>query len=76
MIKEINPVPLTYDVNMKLSFRDRFWIGGSYRHDDSYGVLAGFNISSLITVGYSYDITTSALNTVSNGTHEIVLVYY
>jgi type IX secretion system PorP/SprF family membrane protein len=73
MIKEINPVPLTYDVNVKLSFRDRFWIGGSYRHDDSYGVLAGFNISSLITVGYSYDMTTSALNTVSNGTHEIVL---
>jgi len=73
LIKEINPVPLTYDVNMKLSFRDVFWIGGSYRHDDSFGVLAGFNISSLINVSYSYDITTSALNTVSNGTHEIVL---
>ena len=73
MIKEINPVPLTYDVNMKLSFKDVFWIGGSYRRSDSFGVLAGFNISSVINVGYSYDITTSALNTVSNGTHEIVL---
>jgi type IX secretion system PorP/SprF family membrane protein len=73
MIKEIRPVPFTFDVNMKLSFRDVFWIGGSYRRDDSFGVLAGFNISSLINVGYSYDITTSALNTVSNGTHEIVL---
>lgn len=73
MIKEINPVPVTYDLNAKVSFRDVFWIGGSYRHNDSFGVLAGFNISSLINVGYSYDITTSALNTVSNGTHEIVL---
>jgi len=73
LVKEINPVPLTYDINMKISFRDVFWIGGSYRHDDSFGVLAGFNINSLINVGYSYDITTSALNTVSNGTHEIVL---
>jgi len=73
LIKEINPVPLTYDVNMKLSFRDVFWVGGSYRRNDSFGVLAGFNISSTINVGYSYDITTSALNTVSNGTHEIVL---
>jgi len=73
MVKEINPVPLTYDVNLKLSFRDRFWVGGSYRHNDSYSALVGFNISSLITVGYSYDVTTSALNTVSNGTHEIVL---
>lgn len=73
MVKVINPVPITYDINAKLSFRDIFWVGGSYRHNDSFGVLAGFNVSSLINVGYSYDITTSALNTVSNGTHEIVL---
>jgi type IX secretion system PorP/SprF family membrane protein len=73
LIKVINPVPVTYDLNMKMSFRDVFWVGGSYRKSDSFGILAGFNISSLINVGYSYDITTSALNTVSNGTHEIVL---
>lgn len=74
LIKEINPLPLTYDINAKISFRDKFWIGGSYRHDDSFGVLAGLNISSFINIGYSYDITTSALNTVSNGTHEIVII--
>jgi type IX secretion system PorP/SprF family membrane protein len=73
LIKEINPTPLTYDINAKISFRDKFWIGGSYRRDDSFGVLAGINISSFINIGYSYDITTSALNTVSNGTHEIVI---
>ncbi|MDB5116050.1 MAG: hypothetical protein JWQ79_1542 [Mucilaginibacter sp.] len=73
LIKEIQPVPLTYDVNLKASFQDKFWLGGSYRHGDSFGVLAGFNLSSFINVGYSYDITTSALNTVSNGTHEIVI---
>lgn len=73
LVKQINPVPLTYDVNLKLSFQDRFWIGGSYRHADSFGILAGFNLNSFLNVGYSYDITTSALNTVSNGTHEIVI---
>jgi type IX secretion system PorP/SprF family membrane protein len=73
LVKVIQPTPLTYDVNAKLSFRDKFWIGGSYRKDDSFGVLAGINISSFINVGYSYDITTSGLNTVSNGTHEIVI---
>jgi len=73
MVKEINPVPFTFDVNAKISFRDVFWLGGSYRKDDSFGILAGFNINSTINVGYSYDMTTSALNTVSNGTHEIVL---
>jgi type IX secretion system PorP/SprF family membrane protein len=73
LIKVIQPTPLTYDINAKLSFQDKIWIGGSYRRDDSFGVLAGINISSFINVGYSYDITTSALNTVSNGTHEIVI---
>ena len=73
LIKQIQPVPLTYDVNMKMSFQDKFWLGGSYRHGDSFGILAGFNLNSFLNVGYSYDITTSALNTVSNGTHEIVI---
>jgi len=39
LVKEINPVPLTYDINAKFSFRDKFWLGGSYRHGDSFGVL-------------------------------------
>lgn len=73
LIKEIQPVPLTYDVNLKFAFQDKFWLGGAYRHADSFGILAGFNLSSFVNVGYSYDITTSALNTVSNGTHEIVI---
>jgi len=73
LIKEIQPVPLTYDINVKASFQDKFWLGGAYRHGDSFGILAGFNLSSFINIGYSYDITTSALNTVSNGTHEIVI---
>ncbi|WP_183568218.1 type IX secretion system membrane protein PorP/SprF [Mucilaginibacter sp. SP1R1] len=73
MLKYIKPVPTTYDINMKLSFADKFWIGGSYRHNDSYAGLVGFNLSSFVNVGYSYDFTTSQLNTVSNGTHEIVI---
>jgi type IX secretion system PorP/SprF family membrane protein len=73
LVKVINPTPATFDINAKLSFKDQVWLGASYRKDDSFGVLVGVNISSFINVGYSYDITTSALNTVSNGTHEIVI---
>ena len=73
LLKFIQPAPTAFDINMKLSFRDKFWIGGSFRKDDSFGVLAGFNLSSFVNVSYSYDITTSALRTVSNGSHELVL---
>lgn len=65
--------PAAIDANMKVAYQDKFWIGGSYRNNDSFSLLAGFNMGSLINLSYSYDVTTSALRSVNNGTHEIVL---
>lgn len=73
LLKFVSPVPVSVDFNLKLAFRDRFWLGGSYRKDDALAAMAGFNIGSLLNLSYSYDFTTSDLNTVSNGSHEIVL---
>lgn len=73
MIKRVSPAPNSYDANLKLAFRDKFWVGGSYRHNDSFSALAGFNVSYLFNLSYSYDFTTSELGNVSSGTHEIVL---
>lgn len=73
MYKLIQPSQNTVDVNLKLAFRDHFWIGGSYRQDDAVAGMMGFTIDSFLSLGYSYDYTTSNLNTVSTGTHEIVV---
>jgi len=61
------------DANLKLAFKDKLWIGGGYRRGDSFSATAGFTLGYLLNVGYSYDFTTSRLNTVSNGSHEIVV---
>ena len=68
----VGPV-YSFDYNAKLALKDRFWIGASYRSKDSFSVLAGFNISSLFNLSYSYDYSISALQQVSSGSHEIVL---
>jgi type IX secretion system PorP/SprF family membrane protein len=73
LVKVVSPVPASVDANLKLAYKDRFWVGGSYRKDDAFAGMAGFNIGSLMNIGYSYDFTTSGLNTVSRGSHEIVL---
>lgn len=73
LVKFVSPVPVSVDVNLKLAYKDRFWLGGSYRKDDAFAAMAGFNVGSFMNIGYSYDLTTSGLNTVSNGSHEIVL---
>ena len=73
LVKIAAPAPVSADFNLKIAYMDRVWLGGSYRTNDAFSVLAGGAISPLLTVGYAYDITTSKLNTVSNGSHEIVL---
>lgn len=61
------------ETNLKLQYEDRLWIGASYRYQDGYAAMAGVNVSNTFNVGYAYDFTTTRLNTVSKGTHEIVL---
>jgi type IX secretion system PorP/SprF family membrane protein len=73
MVKYIEPLPTQIDINAKLQYLDKIWIGASYRHQDGFAGMVGLNISSKINVGYSYDYTTSALNIVSKGSHEIIV---
>jgi type IX secretion system PorP/SprF family membrane protein len=65
--------PAAVDANLKFAYQDRFWIGTSYRNNDAFSLLAGFNVAALVNLSYSYDINTSALRSVNRGTHEIVL---
>ncbi len=73
MIKYISPSPIGIDFNAKFLYRDILWAGAGYRVDDGFTGMLGFNFNSTINFGYSYDLTTSRLNTVSKGSHEIMI---
>ncbi len=75
MVKYVvgSPVAPQFDINVKLQYMDLLWVGGSYRLQDGYAAMVGLNVGNTFNVGYSYDLTTTRLNTVSRGTHEIVL---
>jgi type IX secretion system PorP/SprF family membrane protein len=73
MIRYVQPLPVGFDVNAKIQYQDLLWLGFSYRYNQGYAAMLGVNISSTVNLGYSYDYTTTQLNTVSSGTHEIVL---
>jgi len=73
LVKYIHPVPPSIDFNAKFQYRDLLWIGGSYRHNDGFAAMLGISVNNKFNVGYSYDLTTTRLNTVSRGTHEILL---
>ena len=73
MVKYVRPTPISFDVNAKMFFRDRFWMGASYRHKDAVVGMIGLNVSYLVNIGYSYDYVLSNINTVAKGSHEVVV---
>jgi len=63
------------DVSTRLEYDNKYWGGLSYRIQDAVVFMAGINIESGLSIGYSYDLTTSQISTVSSGSHEFFLVY-
>ena len=63
------------DISTRLEYDNKYWGGISYRIQDAIVFLAGINISGGLSIGYSYDLPTSQIITVSSGSHEIMLMY-
>lgn len=63
------------DLSSRIEYDEKFWGGLSYRFQDAVIVFAGINAFNGFSIGYSYDISTSALSTVSSGSHEIYVSY-
>ncbi len=68
------------DINAIFAYNSNILAGVSFRgyansQFDAIAIVAGLNVTDKWRVSYSYDITTSELNTVSSGSHEIVLRY-
>jgi type IX secretion system PorP/SprF family membrane protein len=66
-----------YDINCLLKYNNKFWGGLSWRPTDAVVVMIGMNVYQGLLVGYSYDITTSAMGADhrSSGSHEIMVHY-
>ena len=73
MVKLADPSPASIDANLRVLYDERFWVGGGYRHNDAIVAMVGVYISPLLDLSYSYDFTTSDLDRVSAGTHEVVV---
>jgi len=75
MVKSAFDAPVSYDGNLNALFFDKFEIGGSYRLDDSFSGLVGFQATDFLRIGYAYDRVTSDIKTVADSSHEIILTF-
>lgn len=67
--------PVQADLNAHFLFRDKLWIGVSYRTNAAIVGLIEYQFNERIRAGYAYDYTTNLIRQFQGGSHEIMLGY-
>lgn len=72
LLKYAKPVPFQFDLGLRAIYKEKFWLGASYRNRDAITMYTGYIFRENLMLGYSYDITITDLGNYSTGTHELV----
>jgi type IX secretion system PorP/SprF family membrane protein len=75
LLRRAGGEPVQADLNMNMIWKDRFWIGASYRTNDAVCFSLEVLPKPQFRVGYAYDLGISALNPYHGGSHEVMLQY-
>lgn len=73
MLKYEAAAPLSVDVSARLRYKDVWWAGLNYRHEDAFSMFTGLLFQDRYSIGYAFDLTTSDIFMYSAGTHELVV---
>ncbi|MFX0555429.1 type IX secretion system membrane protein PorP/SprF [Maribacter sp. CXY002] len=76
LINSLKGSPINLNVSTNFLIADVFTAGVSYRVDNAFSGLAGFQISNSMFLGYSYDYNTNTLGEFNSGSHEVILKFY
>lgn len=76
MLKSFSLAFVSVDINAKVEYTHRYWLGLSYRHLDSFVLMGGVYLTKRFEVNYGYDLTLSQLRKYNSGSHELVLSYH
>jgi type IX secretion system PorP/SprF family membrane protein len=75
MLRFVQNSPISFQLTALAGLQNKFWVGGMVRMGDSFALMTQFQPTPKMLIGYSYDFTTSELNTFNSGTHEIMFSY-
>ncbi|MFH6994968.1 type IX secretion system membrane protein PorP/SprF [Flavobacterium sp. FlaQc-48] len=73
MMRYVNGAPLSVDLNLMLQIEKFLEIGASYRVDNAYAGILGFNISDRMTLGYAYEVSTGNVMASAKNSNEFFL---
>ena len=75
LIKYTPNLPVGFDINMNFIYRKILTMGLSYRHKESVDFMLKAKVTPLLQFGYAYDHPIGVVNTISNGSHELMVNY-
>jgi type IX secretion system PorP/SprF family membrane protein len=73
LLRAVKGIPLDYDINANLYFREILSGGVSYRSRSALVGIIDFRLTPTLRLGYAYDYNLGRLNNFTNSTHEIIL---
>ena len=73
LLKTAGSSPTQFDIGVKGTYDDKLWFGTGYRTNGDIACILGYTFNERYVLGYSYDISTGELGTVSDGSHEFML---
>ena len=76
LLRGVKGIPLNYDINANLFFREIMSGGISYRSHSALVGLLDFRLIPTLRLGYAYDYNLGRLNNFAKATHEIILRYH
>lgn len=76
LLRGVKGIPLNYDLNANVFFRDLISMGVSYRSHSAVVGLMDVRVIPELRLGYAYDYNVGRLSAFAKGTHEIILRYH
>ena len=76
LLRGVKGIPLNYDINANLFFREIMSGGISYRSNSALVGLLDFKLVPTLRLGYAYDYNLGRLNNFAKATHEIILRFH
>jgi len=66
-------LPMQINLSTKFTYQDVAWIGLAYISNQTISLLAGYEISKNLNVGYSYDMSFGSQNSILSNNNELIL---
>ena len=73
LTKVVEGAPLQLDVSGNFLINEKFVLGAAWRWSAAVSLMAGFQVSDGIYIGYGYDLETTRLRRYNSGSHEVFL---